>query len=268
MMCAHTSSEVTTIALFMCTKHTLLCVGQAGLGLHTQCWRFGTSCAEQTGSCSHPNHTTRSQTRGTLGSGKEVPAAHWGLLCQQWRCTPKARVQTGIIVETSSVTSLHFDGLVNKEFAASKAVSKIVLNFSFADIFDAKTKHIFAQFCFLQESLGLFWLLNFVFYAPFPTDHWVSNSFFVIFGFQSCIIHKLLFWIPKDGKTSSCIQIHTYIIRTSTGDERHWQLSQANINYAHKEKAPWLGIIISNKNTDFESWIILSLLGAINHSCH
>lgn len=38
-------------------------------------------------------------------------------------------------MKTSTVASLNFDEGVNKEFAASKAVSKVVVNSLFADIF-------------------------------------------------------------------------------------------------------------------------------------
>lgn len=127
--CAHTCSEVPSPA--QPWPRAWSTHGSVG----TRTSRAGhASCAAHQ-QLLEPNHSSTSQTCVMLGSGKEVPAAHGWLLCQQQRCTLKARVQTDIVVETSSVASLHFDGLVNREFVASKAVSKIVLNFSFADTF-------------------------------------------------------------------------------------------------------------------------------------
>lgn len=64
--------------------------------------------------------------------------AHWAWdrRCLLPTVTPQPAVEvhaqgqsSEIVVKASSVACLHFDGLVNKEFTASKAVSKIVLNF-------------------------------------------------------------------------------------------------------------------------------------------
>lgn len=101
------------------------------------------------------------------------------------------------IVKTSSVACLYFDESLNKEPTAFKAVSKLVYNFSFADIFKVKSRQLFTQFWFffykeVWASLGLLCVLCSCFYCSldFP------NSFFIL-GFQSCIIHKFCFASQK-----------------------------------------------------------------------